>query len=268
MRGFETAAGTIRHQAIVCSTDYDVSRQGDIILQLLDKEVGGVAMVPTIEPPTPAYQPSQLQKRGVPVVFCHRRVEGITAPLLAIPYYGVGRMAGNVLAERGHRRVAFFTSYSSPSTQAYQLGLQEALRTYGGDAPADLVYRSGSVDREDEVFAALQQMFGQPNPPTAIFTTFDSAAEMIYFLLPRLGLRVPEDVSLVGFGGALREGALTRRLTSVVVDEIATGKKAVSLLHEMRCGERNINDNEEFVMELALSEGQTLGTPANVQGQT
>ena len=41
------------------------------------------------------------------MVFCHRRVEGIAAPLLAIPFHEVGRLAGQALAERGHRRVAF-----------------------------------------------------------------------------------------------------------------------------------------------------------------
>jgi len=51
-------------------------------------------------------------------------------------------------------------------------------------------------------------------------------------------------------------------LTSVVVDEIATGRQAASLLHEMRRGERAIDDNTEIVMELSLSEGETLGTPA------
>ena len=88
------------------------------------------------------------------------------------------------------------------------------------------------------MFAALQRVFARPDPPTAIVASFDSLAETIYLLLPRLGLRVPEDVSLVGEGGAWREGAITRRLTSAVIDEVATGHKAVALLHEMRSGKR------------------------------
>jgi GntR family transcriptional regulator, arabinose operon transcriptional repressor len=114
------------------------------------------------------------------------------------------------------------------------------------------------VLQEESLFAALQRTFARPDPPTAIFTSFDSVSEMIYLLLPRLGLRVPEDVSLVGEGGAYRQGAIIRRLTSVVIDEVATGRKAVDLLHEMRCGERAIDDNEEFVLDVSLSEGETL----------
>lgn len=262
IRGFEAEAGAIRYQAIICSTEADISRQGDIVLRLLDKEVGGVAIVPTVEPSTPVYHAAQIRKHGVPLVFCHRRVEGIKAPLIAIPYGEIGRMAGRVLAERGHRKAALFTSFQSPSTQAYQDGFEETLTAAGGELPSEFVFRSGLVDHEDDVQDALKRIFSAPNPPTAIFSTFDSQAEMIYLLLPQLGLRIPEDVALLGFGGALRDSAVTRRLTSIVVDEIATGRQAVTLLHEMRRGERPIDDDTEIVMALELSEGQTLSAPS------
>lgn len=265
LHGFEAAAGDVQHQTIVCTTDNDLGRQADIILQLLDKEVGGVAMVPTSQPSTPAHQVRQLQKRGIPVVFCHRRVEGISAPLLAIPFFEAGRMAGHACAGCGHRRVAFLSSHRSPVTLATVDGLRAGLRDGGCDTPTELAFVGDSiVPKEESVLASLRQMFAKPDPPTAIFASFDSLAEMVYLLLPRLGLRVPEDVSLVGFGGAWRQGALTRRLTSVVVDEIGTGRQAVRLLHEMRCADRPIDDTEEIVLELGLSEGETLVAPASV----
>ncbi len=264
LHGFETAAGAIHHQTIVCSTENDVARQGDIILQLLDKEVGGVALNPTGVPPTPAYQVRQLQKHGIPVVYCHRRVEGVAAPLLALPFYDIGRLAGKVLAEHGHRRVAYVSGPRFFVTKSYEEGLQEALRAGGCELPAEAVAvpKPLNVLDEETLWPVLQRVFGRPDRPTAIFATFDSLAEMIYLLLPRLGLRVPEDVSLIGVGGAWREGALTKRLTSVVVDEIGAGKKAVALLHEMRRGERPIDDNEEFVLGSELSEGETVAEPS------
>lgn len=89
-------------------------RQGNIILQLVDKEVGDVLMVPTSPAATPVFHIRQVQKHRIPFVFGHRRVEGISAPLLAIPFHEVGRTSGRFLAEYGHRRVAFFTSRPSP----------------------------------------------------------------------------------------------------------------------------------------------------------
>ncbi|MBN2292151.1 MAG: GntR family transcriptional regulator [Pirellulales bacterium] len=264
LHGFANAAGQIHHQTLICDTENDVLKQSDIILQLLDKKVGGVALNPTTEPLTPAYQVRQLQERGIPVVFCHRRVEGISAPLLAIPFHEIARLAGRTLAERGHRRVVLIDSHRTSVLHCWEEGLQEGMQDGGGDTSIESVCVGDSIALSEEtVFAALKKMFKKPDPPTGLFVGFDSLAEIIYLLLPRLGLRVPEDVSLIGFGGRWREGAVTRRLTSVTTDEVGTGKQAIKLLDEMRRGERAIDDNEEFVLNLELSDGQTLGYASN-----
>jgi GntR family transcriptional regulator, arabinose operon transcriptional repressor len=266
LHGFDDAAGNFHHQTIICNTNNEVERQGNILLQLIDKKVGGVAIVPTSEPTTPAFQIRPLRECRIPVVFCHRRVEGIKAPLLAIPFHEIGRLAGKALAELGHRRVAFFANQRSLWVPQYEQGLRDALQAGGGDILVESVYAGESIQlHEEKVWTALQRLFAKPDRPTAIFASFDSVAEMIYLLLPRLGLRVPEDVSLVGAGGAFRDGAIARRLASVVIDEAATGQKAVSLLHEMRSGQRPIDNNEEFVLHLDLYRGETLAAPAQAK---
>ena len=75
---FQAAAGESHRQVIVCSTQNDLNAQSDAIIQLLDKEVAGVAIVPSAKAPTPSYQIRQIWKQGVPVVFCHRGVDDIT----------------------------------------------------------------------------------------------------------------------------------------------------------------------------------------------
>lgn len=259
LHGFETTAAGISHQTIICTTNNNVDRQADIVLQLLDKEIGGVAIVPASLPPTPAHQVRQLQKHGIPLVFCHRRVEGTRAPLLALPFREMGRLAGKSLAEHGHRHVAFFSSHRAPSTDEYAAGLADSLQAAGSDVPPEIAYVGHLISLDEQaVQAALERVFAQEHRPTAVFATFDSLAEMIYLLLPRLGLRVPEDVSLVGVGGAWRDGAITRRLTSVVIDEIDVGRQAVTLLHEMRRGDRPLDDNTEIPLKPGLSEGKTV----------
>jgi DNA-binding LacI/PurR family transcriptional regulator len=84
---------------------------------------------------------------------------------------------------------------------------------------------------------------------------------MIYLLLGRLGLKVPDDISLVGAGGPWREGAINSRLTSVVVDEVEIGRRAAQLLQEMRNGDRPLDNNEEIIIPLAWAQGQTLAPP-------
>ena len=51
-------------------------------------------------------------------------------------------------------------------------------------------------------------------------------------------------------------------VTQTAPKAVGTKQKAVALLNEMRRGERPLDDNEEIVMELGLSDGETLGSPA------
>ncbi len=265
LHGFEMAAKQVDNQTIVCSTNNSVDKQASAILQLLDKRVAGVAMVPTTTPATPAYQIRQLRERGIPVVFCHRRVEGDPAPLVSFSFEEGGRLAGEAAVRQGHRRLAFFAHHRSLSTGACLAGLQRQLQSAGGEVPEKFVYYGPAatpVDlalQEETVRRALQEMLACEDRPTAIMASFDPVAELIYFLLGQMGVRVPEDVSLIGFGGSRRDGPISWRLTSVVVDEVEVGRKAVGLLHEIRSGNRPPDDREEIVMPLNISAGQTLG---------
>ncbi len=92
-----------------------------------------------------------------------------------------------------------------------------------------------------------------------IFTTFDPLAESIYLLLRQLQLRVPEDISLVSFGDARREGAIIQRLSSVVIDQTATARQAARLLDEIGSGSREITNNEAIELSVSMGNGETLG---------
>ena len=266
LRGFEAAARDVHHQTMVCSTDSDLDRQCAALVQLIDKNVGGVALVPNSRTPTPAYQIRQLRDRNIPVVYCHRAVEGVPAPLLAIPFEEVGRRAGQALMEQGHRNIGYLATRRTAATETYLAGLREVVRQAGGELPEENVYLGGNnpltaADVEKDLLPVLKKICLRPDRPTGLMMTFDSEAEVAYLLIKELGLRIPEDISLISFGGTCREGAILHRLTSVVVDEYALGQRAGQLLHEMRIGQRPLDDRETFVFPLDICNGRTLGPP-------
>ena len=158
--------------------------------------------------------------------------------------------------------MAILGVHRSHEGDGFEEGFRDTFRADGCDARVESEYIAESTKFEEkDVLAVLKQMFAKPEPPTAISATYDLLAGVIYLLLPKLGFHVPKDVSLLGFGGNWREGAVTQRLNSVVVDEVAAGRQVVTLLHEMRCGDRPIDDNTEIALDLNLSNGETLGSP-------
>ncbi|MBN2293187.1 MAG: substrate-binding domain-containing protein, partial [Pirellulales bacterium] len=268
LHGFESGLNQRQYQTTICATENNLEKQGCFILRLLDMAVGGVAIVPTSDPPTPLYQIRQLQQRGTPVVFCHRKVEGANAPLVAIPFFEAGRIAGEAFLENGHRRVAIFLSQKGAAATGFENGLRSAMRAGGEELPAESVFtvpEAGLHHEEHDIAVRqyLQELFDRPEPPTAIMSSYDPLAELIYLELGQLDLQVGRDVSLIGFGSTWREGGLLRSLTSVVVDEAQTGRHAAELLCEMRFGNRPLDDNTEIMMPLSLTEGRTLGPAPN-----
>ena len=268
MAGFEEAAGASRNQVIVVSTRNDLHRQGNAILQLIDKQIAGAAIVPVMsQPSTPAFQVRQLQKNNIPVVLCHRGVDGVRAPVLALSGHDIGRLAGEAMIRRGHRRIAFVSALRATMAEAYEAGLRSALQAVGGSLPSsNAVYIGCDVyadhaEYERLMDAALGELTARPaeQRPTAIFTGFDGVAELIYLQLMRRGLSVPDDISLVSFGGATRLGPMQHRLTAVTVDEAMVGRMAADLLSQMRSGKRLIESDERIEIELGFHPGQTLG---------
>ena len=268
LAGFENKTTGFNKQTLTCSTENDLGKQADIFIRLIQKRVAGVALSPSSLPQTPAYQVKHLQDHGIPVVLCHRTVEGIDAPALAIPFRDVGHMAGRKLVENGHRRVAFF-SMDPPNeiSSMYVEGLREVIEAAGGELSDSLIYWGETVSpnaniQNASVLKRLQAMFNGSNPPTAIMASFDPLAERIFLMLGEMGLRVPEDVSVISVGATDRKGALTERLTSVTVDEVDLGRRAAALLQEMCTGQRPLDDAEKVYVPLWVSEGTTVG-PVN-----
>lgn len=272
---FASAAGELHYQILVCTTGNEISRQGDIILQLLDKRVAGVALLPPTVGKTPEYHFRQLQNQGIPIVMLHRPVEGVSAPLIAMPFEEVMTKAADLLLSRGHRRIAFLASHRSEAVTRYEAALRLSLLKAGSDLPPEMV-KIGSTttsavgkSRTHEIEVDLEELFSLPDGqrPTAIIDPWDSDMEACYFALTRAGFRAPEDISLVSFGGASRMNALTKRLSAVTVDETQTARLTARLLHEMLRGDRSITDGTPFSVPLGSHPGETIAAPPSAVKQ-
>lgn len=262
-RSFESAAAELHNQVVVCNSHNDVDKQASAILQLIDLRVAGVAIVPPTVTATPAFHIRQLQKHDIPVVCCSRSITGTKAPLLGIPFEAVGELAGEQIQQAGHRRVAFVSTSRSTATTAYERGLQKSL---GRSVEVESFVSSSTRPTDysqvaSECNAWLDRIYADGRGPTAIFCGFDSLAESLYMLLSQRGLRVPQDVSLVGFGGTRRGGGLSAHLSSVTIDEVGMGHQAIDLLSRMRRGVVPIDADDHRDIPLAFNTGSTLASP-------
>lgn len=144
-------------------------------------------------------QSGQLRSRGIPFVLVDPNGE----PAHASPSVGATNWNGGLSAARhllglGHRRIAVITGPENAlASRARVDGYRTAMETAG--VPVDPAFvRLGDYRAEDGLRHA-RELLRLPAPPTAIFTCNDALALGVYQAAAEAGLRIPEDLSVVGF---------------------------------------------------------------------
>jgi LacI family transcriptional regulator len=194
---------------------------------LLDRRVDGLLLV---MPPDPCYTIERCDRLGIPYVSVLRRpVEG--AWCVNSDDYEGGRIAARHLLSLGHRLVAHLGGNPEvPTTEPRARGFREALEEAGVEPRADLFVTAGfNTNRGYEV---MRRILSKPQhePPTAVFAANDLCAEGAIRAIREFGLRVPEDVAVVGYDDTWFATMTQPPLTSVRMPISEMGQLATALL--------------------------------------
>jgi LacI family transcriptional regulator len=172
---------------------------------------------------------------GAPVVAVDPHTGSDEVPTVDADNRRGAQLATQHLLDLGHRRIAFVGGRTDlESARLRQLGHTETLQRAGLEVDPDLV-RTGSYD-VDESRAAAAELLSLPHPPTALFAANDVSAIAVMAEAASRGLRVPEDLSVVGFDD-VPESAMTRPgLTTVHQPIQEMGERAVHVLVGLLAG--------------------------------
>ena len=144
--------------------------------------------------------------------------------------------AAEHLLSLGHRRIAMLTGRPDLlSAQLREQGFRQAMAAAGVEVDQDLV-RLGSYDPDTAAEQAAGLLAG-PDRPTAVFAANDLSAIATIEVAQRMGLRVPEDLSVVGFDDIPEATRCTPMLTTVEQPIREMGRRAVELLIGLIRGE-------------------------------
>ena len=139
------------------------------------------------------------------------------------------------LLKLGHKRIAFFSGPSAtPWTQERFEGYRRALREVGLDVDDNLVFQAGRTI--DDGAKAAAQMINESADATAVQAVSDFVAIGCAEVLLQQGLRVPEDISLAGFGNTLLGEHFRIPLTTVDQPKSRLGTAAVEVMQQLLRG--------------------------------
>lgn len=210
LAGVTDVAWERRQRVHLINTTLDEERLAAGIEDLLSEQVDAIVFAAmgtsALTPPERIYR--------VPTVFLNAFPVGHEAPVYLPDERSGGRAAAQHLLDLGHTRIAMLAGSSDAwATGIRVTSFREALRDAGLDADAAPI-RYGSY-RLDTGYALTLEVMNEASPPTALLCGNDQMATGAYLALARLGLRIPEDVSLVGYDDEPTAALLTPPLTTV-----------------------------------------------------
>ncbi|AWB86549.1 LacI family DNA-binding transcriptional regulator [Mycetocola zhujimingii] len=162
-----------------------------------------------------------------------------------------GKAATEHLLSLGHERVAFLGGPVAAECSIARLhGYLAALMSRGIASRADYVF-DGGFNRETGV-AATRAVLDLAEPPTAIFAASDTIALGVLEVARERGLRVPDDLSLVGFDSTPLAEQTLPRLTSVAQPLQEMGRAALRGVLRLARGEQLDSAHTELATELVV----------------
>jgi LacI family transcriptional regulator len=164
-------------------------------------------------------------------------------------------------AALGHRKIAYIHGTPSGVTECRLAGYHAALGSLGLPMPAEYCAPGRYRDTET-TFAITGQLLALPNPPTCIIMPDDYAALGGMEALRAAGLRVPEDISVMGYDGTEIFSRLSPRLTTIRQDMEALGRvSAEILLAQIEKGAHS-QEKHAVTIPVSLVAGQTAALPS------
>ena len=224
-RGVEETALDGGYSVILCACHAEPERELACVRTLREKRVD--AIIVTSSRVGSLYVPL-LEQLAVPIVLINNQHAGQYVHSVRNDDLLGGQLVGEHLAALGHRRVAYVGGPPNAYASVRRLeGCRTALRKHGGDVPNDLVV-SGDGQTGGGKAAAVLLLQRTPRP-TAIFCYNDLTAIGALLAIKDAGLRVPGDISLVGYDDISFAVYVDPPLTTVAQAKHSLGQRAMDL---------------------------------------
>lgn len=267
-RAIEDFAESKGINLILCNSDEDIDKQENYVRRLAASPVSGFIMIPVVcDDVFMNYSVyGRLLETKIPLVFCSRVIPSVNVPVVMINNYYGGYIATRHLIEKGYRSIAFVASHNrnkgsvtGERCQGYISALMEA----GIPVKHNLIL----FDCREEnggAYAALRALLDSGEKVDAVFGINDETCATIYRAIKDSGLRISDDVGVIGFDNLNSCDAMKPPLSSVTYRGMDIGYKAAEILWEQSHNISPLSDFQYYFCQPQLAIRSSCAGPASV----
>ncbi|HEY1916476.1 MAG TPA: LacI family DNA-binding transcriptional regulator [Streptosporangiaceae bacterium] len=245
-------------QVLLCSTRSQAVKEGSYIDLLASGAIDGMLYLGSFRSNE---RLAAAIRGGLPVVVVDEPIAGLPdVHTVVMDDYSGGYQAASYLVALGHRRIAFISGPAElASVQERRRGYEDALRK-GGLDPAEQLTLAGHFT-EQFGMSALPRLLGASAPPTAAFVASDYIALGMMSAAETHGIRVPGDLSVVGFDDIRFSQYVRPRLTTIRSPLDRLAQTGVELLFERLSDTDSPARTEVLPVELIVRESAAPPVP-------
>lgn len=196
---------------------------------------------------------NSLKNSSIPIVLIDSYCKDSSFKSISIKDRESAKIATKYLIDKGHKKIGFASGIISDNGVTFEryLGYKDALIEEGLTVDESLIY-SGTVSQEYGKELAVK-IANSDNKPTAIFSSADIIAFGLINGLKNSNLRIPEDISIIGFDDTWIASACDPQLTTIKQDVLKKGEKAIELLLNE---DKEANNN--IILDIELIERKSV----------
>lgn len=225
-QAIEVTAFARGYNVILCNTSNDLTREELYVDVLRNKQVDGIIFVASGDR---SESVRELLRSNYPVVLVDRSLKGVELDAVLVNNYDGGCQAIQHLIDLGHTRIGCVTGPHNLTPSAERItGYRDTLESNG--LPYDEALIMPGDFRPNSGYQAATTLLQSDDPPTGIFACNDLMALGVMRAATTLGLRVPDDLSIVGFDNIELASYSIPPLTTVSQPTNEMGRTGVQML--------------------------------------
>jgi LacI family transcriptional regulator, repressor for deo operon, udp, cdd, tsx, nupC, and nupG len=225
LRGIEEIAAKNGYQVLLGDTGNNLERENEFLNILRQKKADGLILL------TARIDQKSIEEiaEEFPVVLACEYIEGSQIPTVSIDNISSARKATEHLIRSGHKRIGFISGPLNVVLSRDRLkGFNQAIAQHGLTVESFLI-QEGDFSYESG-FNLMMKFLALDQPPTAVFAANDEMAIGAIKAIKSKGLRVPDDISVVGFDDIKFASIVEPALTTIAQPMFDIGMKAMELL--------------------------------------
>jgi LacI family transcriptional regulator len=213
---------------VIATSEEEPELEQQEIEQLLARRVDAL-VVATVQSSDDSFR--RIEDQNVPLVLIDRRIGDLAANFVGVDDQTVGVMATEHLIQCGAKRIAFIYSTRASTSLGRLEGYRRTLEKHSVEARPEYIrgHDEAGDANDDAAYAVMKDLLALPEPPDAVFCFNDQFALSAMKAVLDAGLRIPEDVAIVGSGNIRHADFLRVPLTTVDQNSVAIGEHAAKL---------------------------------------